>query len=291
MRAPADLSSVTRVIIFSLRVFGLWQPARGSWTTLYAFYGIAFCTTFSGIYTLFMCINLFFIPDLHELTDASYMTLTELALLVKIVNFYILNRNMQALYVTMKAFTLENDEEREFVALRVNFFFRITIFYYSLSNGAALLTEISSALSADWKLPYNGWYPYLDWRHKSKDYWIAFTYQCLGMTSTCNMNVTIDTFAIFFMYMISVQMEVLGKRLSAMGYANTRTGDSREKAENLKRFKDQVKLHQVMLESTKIFEGHFAVAFFSQISVSGMVICSLTNELAHVSSHFTFTSL
>lgn len=286
MRATVDLTQVTRVIKFVLRFCGLWKPDTGSpWSIPYAIYGISFLTTFSGVYTLCMCINLFFIPDLKELTVASYMSLTELALFVKIIYFFILNRRLQKLFGELDEFVLENESEHRLVRQRVHFFFKIMVFYYAVSNGGVCVTEISSALSPEPKLPYSGWYPYLHWQNNRRDYWIVFAYQCLGMSSTCNMNVTVDSFACFFMFMISVQMELLGRRLNNMGHEKSAGNGNRvePKLWYVRRLIDQIKLHQTMLDSTQIFERYFSIAFFTQISVSGMVICSLTNELAHVS--------
>lgn len=238
-----------------------------------------------------MCINLYFIPDMKELTDASYMSLTELSLLIKVIYFFVQNRKLQALFNEIYEFDLENAGEKEFVKQRLSVFFKIMIFYYLVSNGGVFITEIGSALAEEIKLPYSGWYPYLDWRNNPRDYWIVFGYQCLGMSSTCNMNVTVDTFACFFMYTISVEMDLLGQRMANMGYTNNdAVGRNKpefrkdsHKMEDVRRLIVYIKIHQKMLESTETFQGYFAIAFFCQISVSGMVICSLTNELAHVS--------
>lgn len=288
MRTTVDLRQVTRVIKFVLRICGLWKPSSGSrWTIAYAIYGILFLTTFSGFFTLCMCINLFFIPDLKELTVASYMSLTELALFVKIVYFFILNRKLQKLFGELDEFALEHEWEQNLVRERVQYFFKIMAFYYAVSNGAVSVTEIGSALTPEPKLSYSGWYPYLDWQTNRRDFWIVFGYQCLGMRSTCNMNVTIDSFACFFMFMISVQMEILGKRLNNMGHekilVNANKTDYEDRTWYIRRLINQIKLHQKMIASTKSFERYFSMAFFTQISFSGMVICSLTNELAHVS--------
>lgn len=291
-RSHVNPTKVTNVILFYLRFCGLWKPASSASsiaTVIYAIYGITFLMTFSAIYTLCMCINLFFIPDLKELTVASYMSLTEFALMVKAIIFFLLNRKLQKLFSTINDFMLENDGERTFVQKRLNFFFKIMVFYYAVSNGGVLITEFSSAFSSVPRLPYSGWYPYLDWKQNRRDYWIVFTYQCLGMSSTCNMNVTVDSFACFFMYMISVEMELLGMRLRQMGHKNKLLTSHVEPVtlhdgtNYLFELVQQIKLHQRMLESIGNLEDYFSVAFFSQISVSGMVICSLTNELAHVS--------
>lgn len=300
MRSKLNPTKITNVILFYLRFCGLWKPAASAASIIhivYAVYGISFLMTFSGIYTLCMCINLFFIPDLKELTVASYMSLTEFALLVKAILFYLLNRKLQKLFGTLNEFVLDSDEERALVQERLQFFFKIMVFYYAVSNGGVLITEFGSAFSPVPRLPYSGWYPYLDWKHSRRDYWIVFTYQSLGMSSTCNMNVTVDSFACFFMYMISVEMELLGMRLRGMGHkdippagAEAMTSMEGGGGRYLYQLIDQIKLHENMLESIGMLEKYFSVAFFSQISVSGMVICSLTNELAHV-SHILFNFL
>lgn len=42
------------------------------------------------------------------------------------------------------------------------------------------------------------------------------------MIITCNINISIELFPMFLMFMISAQMDILGKRMAAIGYTDGR---------------------------------------------------------------------
>lgn len=116
------LSQLMRVLIFIFRVCDLWRPEHGSTVTVYTFYSIALLTTSAGIHTLFNRINSFNIPDREEFT---IMTLTEVALFVKIVIFHVLKQKLHSILAELSSFALEDNDARKFVEKRLNFYFRI----------------------------------------------------------------------------------------------------------------------------------------------------------------------
>lgn len=159
-----------------------------------------------------MLINLIAFVDLSDLAESTYMSLTELALLLKIANFIIRNRNMQNLLVTVQRFQLETDSERYWLQQKINGFFKLLIYYYICVNLSATYSSTSVLFANGQLLPFRAWYP-IDWKQNTNYYYAIYVYQVIGMAITSNLNVTIELFPIFLLYAVSVKMEILGKRL------------------------------------------------------------------------------
>lgn len=145
------------------------------------------------------------------------MALTELALFIKIANFFIRARGMQSLLHTMRSFKLDSIEEDQLISKRLAFFKKIATYYYACANLAICTSVLTAILSSELKLPFYGWY-ILEWRNNRQNYWCIFAYQIIGMIITANVNITIELFPMLLMYMASVQIEILGRRMKVVGW-------------------------------------------------------------------------
>lgn len=212
---PVRAEIVTNVQLFYFRAFGLW-PHKDSGRPYY-YYGLIFHFVFSFAYSAFMVINLFLLDDMNQLPDALYMSLTELALFIKTVNFFVRVQSMQRMLHEILSFPLRDDGERRLIRERMIFFLKVSIYYYSCANFAIYSSFYSAVVSDEVKLPFYGWYP-LDWRNSRIDYWTCYVYQVIGMWITCNLNITIELFPMFLMFMASVKMEILGRRMQTIGW-------------------------------------------------------------------------
>lgn len=228
-----NTDKVTNIQLFCFRVLGLWPRADSGY--LYSIYGISFLFIFSLAYTVFMVINLFVLDDMSQMTDTLYMSLTEVALFVKIVNFFMRSKAMQTMLSTVHNFQLACAEEEQLVRKRLTFFLGVSIYYYSCAN-SAIVTSVAVALTTkEIRLPFNGWYP-LDWKQGNANYWLVFVYQTVGMIVTANANITIELFPMILMYMASVKVEILGLRMCRIGWderPTIQTPDNSETADRV----------------------------------------------------------
>lgn len=245
----------TSIQLFYFRAFGLWPPEHPILRMIYQIYGFIFHCIFSLAYTVFMVINVFILEDMTKITDALYMSLTEVALLVKTMNFFIRAKIMQDMLAQIQSFHLETDEERKLIKDKLKFFLRISIYYYGVAYLGIYSSFYGAAVSKEVRLPYQGWYP-LDWQHNNISYWITFAYQSIGMIITCNINITIELFPMFLMFMTSVQMEILGGRLQAIGHdcekiQAVRPGNGQEETVMMPFTVVQRKSLQVLIKSIK----------------------------------------
>lgn len=210
------LHKVSRNILIFLRVFGMWPTENPS--PIYILYGQTIVLVFSLIYTALMVIQLFNLRDMKNSTEALYMTLTEVALVIKILNFMIRIVEMQAMLRSAEEFLLEDEKEEKLLRSYVGKFFKISIFYYLAAFYASSSADVAAALGDSNDLPFSAWYPYFDWEHNNRHFWILFVYQAVGMFITAMVNVSLELFAAMLMTMNSFQMEVLGIRLRRLGF-------------------------------------------------------------------------
>lgn len=212
-------SRVSKTLIIFFRILGLWYYPDT--TVAYKFYAFTLHFIFSFLYVICYVVNLFFLTNLSEATHSLYITLTVVALFVKTINFYWYNSRIQANLVKIQQFQLNDDDEIELVGRRMKMFMKLMLYYYGVANTTGLTTYINALFATPTQLPFYAWYP-VDWKHNSRDYWIAYSYQTIGMIMEVNLNITIESFPCFVMFMISVQMELLGRRLENMKFIETK---------------------------------------------------------------------
>lgn len=96
-----------------------------------------------------MAINVFILEDMTKMTDALYMSLTEVALLVKTVNFFVRASTMQAMLRQIQNFELETDEEIQIIKDKLTFFLRVSIYYYGVAYLGTSITMLYDILSSN----------------------------------------------------------------------------------------------------------------------------------------------
>lgn len=207
----------SRVMVWVLNKVGIWPPAG---SIAYKIVSIIFHLIFAYGYTMFLCLNLLFLADIDDLTDSLYMSMTCLALCGKLTNFRYFMPKIQDSLEQIKRFRLISQSEEDFMRAKVRFFDTILFGYYFVSNtaGFAAYTYVLFDNGAGGRvLPFHAWYP-IDWRQSARNYWLLYAYQVGGMMCLCNLNITMDLYPSYVMYMISLKLEVLGKRLQNIGH-------------------------------------------------------------------------
>lgn len=207
-------SIISRLIVWVYYLFGQWPNENSS--PFYQIYSFVLHFGFVFLYLIFMLINLIFITDVNETTHSLYVTLTELAFFLKVMNFFWFNRGMKDCMATVIAFDLKNQHETETIQKRMHFFNWLTCSYYVIPNLCAIIASMKPLFVEEREIPFRGWYP-LDWVNNDRNYVLVYAYQVVGILIEVNLNVTLDVYPNFLMHMISIQMEILGKRLNDLG--------------------------------------------------------------------------
>lgn len=266
---------VTNFLCTILLFNGLWHPFKRSkilqW--FYKTYSTILLFIFSIVYTILLVCNLLFITDLDDITARLYISLTEVALVVKVINFVVQNHDWQELLNGFKIFPLKSVHEETYVQGRIRFFQRIMYLYFFFPNCAAQTLALSAYLLPGNNLVFYGWYPGFDWEHNRRDYLIVYLYQHIGIFITCNINVGIDTYYCFTMHMVSAQFGILGKRLQSLKLKNVAS-----RSELL----EIIQTHHKIDAAVQSIQKNLLWTYFSQVFLSSIVICSIVKEVASV---------
>ncbi|XP_031629090.1 odorant receptor 94a-like [Contarinia nasturtii] len=286
------LKKISDRMLIVFRTVGMWPDTESS--IFYSIYGILLLAIFSIAFTSTMMIQLICFTKKEELTETSYMALTELALSVKIINFFLRVRSMQSHLITGNQFKLYSAAEHEHFVKRLKFVFKLLMADFLLTNIAHLSVQIKTIMASERMLAFPAWHP-IEWENDAQNYWLIFAYQVIGMTITSNIQVVIQQYPSLMFFLVSIQMEILSMRLRNNGYDESRTSDSTKLTKEDKTIKifsneeerrisntmkDCVNVHYKILKFAKQLERDFTIPFFVQICISGIVICSLANEAA-----------
>lgn len=244
-------STISRILVFHLKVLGIWHS--GKFSMLYFIYSVILYTLFSFIYVVCMCIsmcmNFLFPTNIRETIHSMYMTLTCVALLCKTTSFLWYNRDMRKNLKITYNFQLKNDDEINFVRNRLKFYWNIWLSVYMMINATIVAAFVSALLTVPRQLPFRAWYP-LDWQHDENKYWIAYAYQVVGMVVAANLNIVIEVFPGYLIFMVNVKMEILARRLCGIGknlrnsFVKHIDSNREEQQKSIKDLVACIKLHQ-----------------------------------------------
>lgn len=290
MSATAETATVTtlgtpriaRVMLFFLRTFGLWHPSA---SLPYRLYSYALHLTCTLLYVLSLIVGIFGLHTNNELISASAMTTTLVALNVKVFNLYRNNAKIRACLRTIAAFRLneENgDQESRILAHGVRLFSTVATALYAVGNSAGA-SQYAAAYVAGHP-PFAAWYPAAAHTHPMVWYW----YQVGAMLMLSNLNMTMELFPSYLMYMISVQMRILGERLRRLG-AGVQYAGRFGAAETASQWRARreliacIRTHQEVLGCVDQVQEGFTVGFFAQITASAAIVCAMAVQLTIVS--------
>lgn len=265
-----------------LKMGGLWKPnGHGVVPFLYRAYSVCFIFVFSVMYTTFMCANLYFLRDISQLTEMLFMSMTELALVLKIINFYVNNYKLKHMVQYITEFQMENGEEEAIMRSRLQFLIRQTVIYYILANISMDTSAANAAISAHDKIIYSAYYPGIDWQHDNTSYWAVFAYQYFGMLFTCNINLAIDSYFCIVMYLLGGQIAILGNRISNVGSDDE--GKRRTPITQRSQLIKHVKMHNDILAFIENLQDCLWWSFFGQLVLSTIAVGTVVNGILRVS--------
>lgn len=206
-------TTLSRFLIFILHVYGLFPKKHNSlkyyWMYSYIFhFFISLC--FVIFATIYIIIN---ITDIEKTTDAMYTTLTILAYLFKMFNYYYYKEeivNFVAKLYALQEFNnpdevaLSNVKERDVSRLSYAFLF---------AGHLAIGTSCFKAFSKENpEMPLVCWYP-LDWQHDSLSFWILYPYSVICAFVIMHVNITLDCFSYYLMDTVATQLDLTGERI------------------------------------------------------------------------------
>lgn len=276
-------------IRFMFRIFGCWRSEPSSrW---YSLYSIMYLVLFPACLTFFMFMFLWRLDNYEELSYGLYMFLTQFCGLIKVLCFQLRNSELRQFFERIKMFQVHGDFEEKLVTHRSRFFDRVSALYYTMAITALHITILMAIFSETARLPFSSWYPMLDWQNDAQHYWIAIAYQYVAIISACFLIQTVDAYFNFSLFVVSIQLEIIGHRLRAIGSTIKNLNCvkmcemQQSECEETQRLVECVKLHIEVVDFKEKIENCFNIPFFFQAIASSIVISSIVNEMIQVNQN------
>uniref|UniRef100_A0A0C9RBE7 Odorant receptor n=1 Tax=Fopius arisanus TaxID=64838 RepID=A0A0C9RBE7_9HYME len=280
--------------ILSFRVLGLWFPEESStWKLIIyriynAFAVTAMCTfVLSQFFALLSCFH-----DTKELTNASFMLVTMIAVAGKMFNMTIYQyeiRRMVELF-DLEPFKSLDDNE---VMIKSKFHRSVKRFisvYGTLGTATCTVITLFSLIRdmPRRQLLFKARYPFDD--TESIGYWISYIHQLYSHYMGAVVNMTFDTFVSALMLATSAQLEVLKYRFVMMPnlMENERSGSgTKGNPEEIERMEtkylgNHTNHHLAIYEFSRATNDTFTGSIFLQYCASSLVLCVSVFTLTHL---------
>lgn len=167
-------------------------------------------------YTTFKCLYLPLLKSVSEATYLSFVCLTEITLIVKVLWLLYLNDIVRLNQEFLERFVAPTPYEKEIRDRNMQLFLKISISYLALTNTTSVLSFLVPLTADTPTLPFLAWYP-VDWQHQRYIYWAVYLYQVIGMIIQCNTLICIEVYVVYLMIVVSTYLEVLAHRLARFG--------------------------------------------------------------------------
>lgn len=282
-------SKIPKFLCSVFTVLGTWKPYNRSKTIqkAYNIYAVIILFSIIFLYGFLMVCNLMLIDDMSDLTDRLFMTVQQIGSNVKMIYIFINNKRFQQLLASVKHFEIETPAEEQLMERRMNFFGKVVFWYFFIPVSGINMMNLKAAMERT--LTYSSWYPELDWRNNSRDYSIAYTHDSIGTDANCFLNVAMDSYYCFIMYMIATELLILGMRLNNMDFGipdvflhsnHNETALLSHKSHSS--LVNCIRLHQEIIDLTKSIKMCMIWSYLPQVMLSALIICAITNEIALV---------
>ncbi|XP_036329785.1 odorant receptor 94a-like [Rhagoletis pomonella] len=273
-----------RGVIKVLQLMGLWRY-EGAINTPYTLYSLLLHFTLTIPYTIMMCMDVFHASDLEKFSNTMYMTLTELALLAKLVNVWYYGQLLVDFFAALTKDALFQQlsiEEQLSWAREQRHYGWIALLYFAMALTAVSTAFVGVLISANYELPFP-YAPPFDWRTE-RGYWYAYCYELLAMPITCLSNCAFDMIQCYMLVQLSLCFKLICGRLERMGEVRVESSASNGFSEEkfYADFVGAVALHVRTRELSQQCEKYVSFPFLIQIFCSSFVLCFSAYRLQKV---------
>lgn len=221
-----DRISAARFLIKLMQIIGMWQWKReySNEQELQKYQKLQYIQracihlpiTFTYIFLMWLAV--FLSPDLDQAGDVLYMSFTEAALIVKIINIWRYSLKARDFINELAygdIFKLNTPQEIELWQRRQKQFRYVIIIFLGGSVFTVTAASTGVLLSDEYVLPFAYYVPF-EWHTNKRNYWIAYVYNVFGIGVTATTNVCMDMIGSYFLFHTSVLYEIVGLRLLNM---------------------------------------------------------------------------
>lgn len=230
-------------------IVGLWLPETQ--TTLYKLYIFLIQPVFFYAYTFFKCMYIFELKSVGEASILAFVCLTEIALILKMINFLFKNTFVRENHRLIKEFVFENDDECKVFSEKIRIFRYIFVAFWTLTAATGVFSYSIPFFEDESTFPYLAWYPW-DWHHNRRTWWILYVYQVTGMLVQSNVLIGLELYCVYLLIVLSAYISILSTRLNNIGYKSGEKESTGDKAFNnsdisILKFTECIEQHQYLL--------------------------------------------
>ncbi|XP_053660687.1 odorant receptor 94b-like [Anopheles marshallii] len=219
------------------------------------------------VYLFTLAFNMFVMQTFEQLVlYIMYIVFTETVMLLKaLITHYkfdqICDLFQQTLDGDFKPMDMEEEKLHRKGIGEINYYF----YLYMMTTNLAIVSSVLYLLHEDYRLPYFPWMLGITYGPTERlNFGIMFAYQVIGMYFHMLINVATDVQLFYFLGMISIQLDLLGKRFRMI----------RSSAQFRQSLVKLINHYQKVQRMTHDIEHLYSPAFFAQFSASGLVICA-----------------
>lgn len=154
---------------------------------------------------------------MEEIVFCSFVSLTEVALFVKVLNMRYRTNIFQQHLNDLHNFKLETDEEMALIRERLSVLSKMLFAYIGLVMVTGAMSYSVPFFVDETVLPYLAWYP-VDWYHNPEIYWFLYAYQVTGMVIQSHILVCMEMYTVYIFVLLSTQLDIINGRLRATGW-------------------------------------------------------------------------
>lgn len=211
-------------LINFLYFFGSWPKPNESLPKRVLFY----VTIFIGVSYLYcMFYSSFFVDNLYIRSNLTSLSILSTLVMIRVFNFNASWKGVQSCLTELQDFILNDDSEQLFIREKMPMItFLSAVFLFSHHFWVLGTTAVPFFMS-ERQLPLHVSFPF-DWKNNLWLYVLGYVYGVLGMITLTSMNALTSIFICYVMLMLSLQLELLGKRIGKIGYVDQHCQESRE---------------------------------------------------------------
>lgn len=235
-----------------LYLFGSWPKPNQSYLKRVLFY-VTIIIAVSYLYC--MLYSSFFVENLYIRSNLTSLSILSTLVLIRVFNFNVSWKGVQSCLTELQNFILNDDDERLFIKAKMPMITFLSAVFLFSHHFWVLGSMIVPFFMSERLLPLHVSFPF-DWKHDVFYYVVAYIYGVLGMITLTSMNALTSIFICYVMLMLSLQIEVLGRRICKIGHSNI-LQHNQKPSEALV---NCIKMHKNLDELIQVI-GNYEIAF------------------------------
>uniref|UniRef100_A0A182JUI6 Odorant receptor n=1 Tax=Anopheles christyi TaxID=43041 RepID=A0A182JUI6_9DIPT len=278
----SDYIPPVRITVWVWKICGLYngEPLSSS----YRAYRAVFHIFLMVVYLFTLSLNIFVMQAFEQLVlYIMYIVFTEIVMALKaIVTYYkfdqLCDLYRQTLASDFKPLDAEEEQLHRKGVASINYY----LYPYLITTNMAVASSCLYLLQEDYRLPYFPWILGIEYGPtKRLNYGLLFAYQVVGMYLHMLINVAIDVQLSYLLGMISIQLDLIGKRFRTL-HTSEQFRES---------FVDLMNHYQKVQRMTAEIEKLYSSAYFAQFGSSGLVICASAFKASSMFNLYELTAI